>query len=333
MPLTTPNTAPAVRQVQSHDRTELDALSWPVATGTLNFPAVTSLGPVRELGQPEWARTFTEIAHAGFDHVEITDTWLRPGELTALELDALARSARDAGLRVAAVALIRGSVIAAEGGETNLRYSHDSLEAAAALGAPVVSVGLHEPLHPAQRDVLWFWTRPGAGNDPTDADLWRRAVDRLRELGRHAADLGLLLSLEMYEDTFLGTAASAVRLVEEIGMPNVGLNPDTGNLIRLHRPIEPWAEVLATVLPYTNYWHVKNYMRDEDPDTGHVVAMPTSLELGLIDYRWAVREAVGAGFAGLLTCEQYGGDGLSVSASNREYLRSVLHPALRGGPR
>lgn len=136
----------------------------------------------------------------------------------------------------------------------------------------------------------------------------------------------------MYEDTFLGTADSAVRLVEEVGMPEVGLNADTGNLIRLHRPIESWREVLSTVLPYTNYWHLKNYARDEDPVTGQVHAVPTSLELGLIDYRWAVRQARDAGFAGILTCEQYGGDGLSVSATNARYLRTVLPlPVAEGG--
>lgn len=330
MIVTTPATRPVPLRTQSHDPTTADA--WPIAAGTLPFPAVSPRGPVRELGAPEWGRTFAEIATAGFDHVELTDTWLRPAELTGPELDALGAAARDAGLRIPAVGLIRRSVIAADrggdAGTANLRYSHVSLEAAAALGARVVSVGLHEALHAAQREVLWFWTRPGARNDLADVERRRLAVSRLRELGRHAAELGLLLSLEMYEDTFLGTAASSVRLVEEIGLPNVGLNPDTGNLIRLHRPIEPWDEVLAAVLPYTNYWHVKNYFRDEDPDSDQVFTVPTSLELGLINYRWAVREALGVGFAGVLTCEHYGGDGLSVSASNRDYLRAVLRPAI-----
>ncbi|WNY35397.1 hypothetical protein Q9Q99_13040 [Curtobacterium flaccumfaciens] len=48
----------------------------------------------------------------------------------------------------------------------------------------------------------------------------------MRELGEHAASVGLPMALELYEDTYLGTADGAVRLVEEIGLDNVGLNAD-----------------------------------------------------------------------------------------------------------
>jgi sugar phosphate isomerase/epimerase len=318
--------------LQTHDPAALDAASWPIATGTLTFPATRSDGAlVQLLGDAEWAGTFGEIARAGFDAVEVTDTWLRPGDLAPIELADLGAAASGQGLDIVAVALIRRSILDSAAGAENLAYSHRSIDAAAALGARVVSVGLHEALLPAQRDALWFWTESGAHNDPGDGRAWTAAVTGFRELGRHAADNGLLLTLEMYEDTFLGSASSAVRLVEEIGMAEVGLNADTGNLIRLHRPIEPWREVLTTVLPYVNYWHLKNYARDEDPATGQVHAVPTSLELGLIDYRWAMGAARAAGFAGVLTCEHYGGDGLSVSATNARYLRSVIPATVGGG--
>jgi sugar phosphate isomerase/epimerase len=323
----------ASRVAQTHDPRSLDPESWPIATGTLPFPGVRADGGlVQLLGATEWEATLAEVARAGFGLVELTDTWLRPGDLSPLELTDLGAAVRRTGMQVGAVALIRRSILDPRHGAENLAYSHRSIDAAAALGARIVSVGLHEALLPAQRDALWFWTQDGAHNDPGDGRAWKAAVAGFRELGRHAADSGLLLTLEMYEDTFLGTADSAVRLVEEVGMPEVGLNADTGNLIRLHRPIESWREVLSTVLPYTNYWHLKNYARDEDPVTGQVHAVPTSLELGLIDYRWAVRQARDAGFAGILTCEQYGGDGLSVSATNARYLRTVLPlPVAEGG--
>lgn len=330
--MTTPTAASRV--AQSHDPAALDAATWPIATGTLTFPAVRPDGSlVQLLGAREWEATLAEVAGAGFGLVELTDTWLRPGDLDEGGLADLGSALQGSGLQVAAIALIRRSILDPIHGAENLAYSHRSIDAAARLGARVVSVGLHEALLPAQRDALWFWTEEGARNDPGDGRAWEAAVAGFRELGRHAADSGLLLSLEMYEDTYLGTGRSAVRLVEDVAMPEVGLNADTGNLIRLHRPIEPWREVLSTVLPYTNYWHVKNYARDEDPRTGQVHAVPTSLELGLIDYRWATRAAREAGFAGVITCEHYGGDGLSVSAANARYLRSVLTAADRGGSR
>ncbi|WP_053202513.1 sugar phosphate isomerase/epimerase family protein [Jiangella muralis] len=319
---------------QTHRAADLDSGTWPIAAGTLPFPAVDRRGrPARSGGRAEWAARLGELAAAGFDHVEITDTWLRAGDLDDAELADLAAACRENDLTVAAVALIRASVIDPRHGDENLAYSHRAIDAAAALGARVVSVGLHEPLTSEQAAAWWFWTRDHLANDPDDRELRALAVTRLRELGEHAASLGLLLTLEMYEDTFLGTAESAIRLVEEIGRDDVGLNPDTGNLIRLHRPAEPPGDVLAAVLPWSNYWHVKNYLRLEDPGSGAVLTAPTSMELGVIDYRDALRTALDCGYAGVITCEHYGGDGLSVSATNRRYLRDLLTSLSEEAPR
>ena len=139
----------------------------------------------------------------------------------------------------------------------------------------------------------------------------------------------------MYEDTYLGTADSSVQLVQDIGLANVGLNPDLGNLIRLHRPIEDWREMVAKTMPYSNYWHMKNYIRDEDVARDSYVAMPAPMESGLINYREAFKVALSVGFQGILCTEHYGGDGLSVTASNQDYLRRHVLPQdrrLRAGP-
>jgi sugar phosphate isomerase/epimerase len=218
-------------------------------------------------------------------------------------------------------------VIDAKDGEANLAYSHRTIDAAAVLGIGVVSVGLHQALTAQQKERLWFWTAPGHHDDPEDRPL---AVSRFQELGRHAAEVGVLLSLEMYEDTFLGTADSAVRLVEEIGLPEVGLNPDIANLVRLHRPVEPWQELVEKTLPYTNFWHVKNYSRDEDPQRDAYFSVPAPMQFGLIDYRAAFRTALASGFQGVICTENYGGDGLSVCAANRDYLRRHVLPKRHG---
>ena len=141
---------------------------------------------------------------------------------------------------------------------------------------------------------------------------------------RHAHEVGLRVSLEMYEDTYLGTADSAVRLVEEIGLDNVGLNPDIGNLVRLHRPIEDWHEAYAKTLPYANYWHVKNYTRDETLDGSRATSAPSTMASGLINYRQVLQEAVTIGFDGVILCEHYGGDSLGMCAANQRYIREVL---------
>ncbi|TRY19698.1 sugar phosphate isomerase/epimerase [Tessaracoccus rhinocerotis] len=293
--------------------------SWPVAAAMLPFPN-------SQEDPAAWPDQLDQVVREGFSEVDLTDNWLRIGDLPQSRLDDLVAILEQLSLRPVAVSAIRRSVIDPESGADNLAYSHRVLEASRAVGADVVSFGLHRPLTPSQRAAFWFWTEPGPVDD-TDDRTWQLAVARLRELGSHAAELGLEMSLEMYEDTLLGTSESAVRLVNDIGLDNVGLNPDLGNLFRLHRPVEDFLAAVERCLPHSNYWHVKNYFRSEDA-AGNYVSIPAPMASGSADYRKAIRIAVEAGFDGPFCVEHYGGDGLSVSAQNRDYIRRMLAVAL-----
>jgi len=309
----------------------LTAENWPITAALLQFPGVLPDGShINDADSSAWLAVFQEVADAGFANVDFTDSWVRPGDLSPSRLDELKQATEEAGIGAPVISAIRRSVIHNRDWEDNLAYSHRTLDAAAHLGVKVVSVGLHQALTAEQQKQLWFWTVEGYKDPQNDPEAWNNAVTRLRELGTHAAELGILLSLEMYEDTFLGTADQSVKLVQDIGLYNVGINPDVGNLIRLHRPIEDWREVIAKVLPYSNYWHVKNYSRDEDVARDHYTAFPAPLETGLMNYREAFRTAISVGFQGIICTEHYGGDGLSVSASNQEYLRRQVLPKRDG---
>jgi sugar phosphate isomerase/epimerase len=297
---------------------------WVIAAAMLPFPGVDSSGEhVQDAPAERWSADLAQVAREDFTAVDLTDSWIRPGDLSPARVGELRDVLRQVGLHPEAISVIRRSVIDPESGLENLAYSHRTLEVAAQLGCSTVSVGLHRPLTSRQREALRFWTVDGP-RDAQDDETWALAVARLRELGGHAADLNLLLSLEMYEDTLLGTAASSVRLVRDIGMDNVGLNPDLGNLIRLHRQIEPIEEMLELCLPHTNYWHMKNYYRIEDSTSGVIVSAPTSMELGILNYRHAVDLAISYGFNGAFCLEHYGGDGLGVMSTNRRYLEAIL---------
>jgi sugar phosphate isomerase/epimerase len=304
----------------------LTAQTWPITAALLQAPATIRGVAAQDAPIEGWVDVFREVADAGFADVDLTDSWVRPGDLEPTRRAELVQAASEAGLRAPVITAIRRSVIDDAHWEANLAYGHRTIDAAADMGIHTVSFGLHQALTPQQQAQLWFWTVPGHKDPENDPATWASAVERLRELGRHAADVGVILSLELYEDTYLGTGASAVRLVEDIGLRNVGINPDVGNLIRLHRPVEDWRDIFRAVLPYTNYWHVKNYSRDENTAAGRYVTVPASLESGLINYREAVREAIAAGFQGIICCEHYGGDGLGVSASNQRYLREQILP-------
>jgi sugar phosphate isomerase/epimerase len=307
------------------------AENWPITGALLPFPGTDSQGThINDADASAWAEVLTEVKEAGFALADLTDSWVRPGDLSPARLAEFKQTAENVGIGLPAISAIRRSVIDERNWEANLAYSHRTIDAAAELGCEVVSVGLHQAITPEQQKQLWFWTVDGYKDPVGDKEAWDNAVARFRELGRHAAEVGVLLSLEMYEDTFVGTADMSVQLVQDIGLHNVGLNPDTGNLIRLHRPIEDWREVLAKTLPYSNYWHMKNYLRDEDVARDSYVAMPAPMEYGLINYREAFKVALSVGFQGILCTEHYGGDGLSITASNQDYLRRHVLPKTDG---
>jgi sugar phosphate isomerase/epimerase len=303
------------------------AATWPISAALLQFPGINAAGRhINDADAGDWIQVFQEVKDAGFANADLTDSWVRPGDLGTARLAEFKQAAARAEIGIPVISAIRSSVIDAKNWEDNLAYSHRTIEAAAELGCEVVSFGLHQALTAEQQKQLWFWTVQGHTDAAGNTEAWTDAVVRLRELGRHAAEVGVLLSLEMYEDTYLGTADSSVKLVQDIGLANVGLNPDVGNLVRLHRPIEDWREVLEKTLPYSNYWHVKNYLRDEDVARDSYMAMPAPMESGIINYRDAFRTAISVGFQGIICTEHYGGDGLSVTASNQAYLRNQVLP-------
>lgn len=304
------------------------AENWPIAANMLSFGSVAEDGtPILEAGADVWARQLREVAGLGFEWVDPTDAWLSIGELSDRRFREFQTVLDDVGLRVPSVSTTRRSVVDAEHGERYLAIGHQIIDRAPLLGATVVNFGFMQALTSAQQQALWFWLEDGYHDPEDDSPLRTLALERIRELGRHAAEVGVQISLEMYEDTFIGTPQRAARFCEDVGLANVGLNPDLGNIVRLHRPIDDIPGMFDAVLPWTNFWHIKNYLRDEDPKTGQVFTAPVPLVMGVINYRPIILKAVKLGFNGPFVCEHYGSDSLGVAAMNRDYIRQVLGSA------
>jgi len=300
------------------------AENWPIAAAMLPFGSVDSHGgPIHDAEPEEWAKHLNLVARSGFTEVDPTDTWVRVGDLTPERLTEFQSVLKDAGLTIPAISTSRRSVMDPEHGEEYLAYSHRLLDVAATLGVPMVSFGFFQALKPAQQKALWFWLAEG-WHDDESPEARSRAASLIRELAEHAQSNGQQITLEMYEDTYVGTADGAIQFLEEVGHEACGLNPDIGNFVRLHRPLEPVQDMLDKLLPYANYWHVKNYLRDEDPETGQVMTFPVPMEFGLINYRAAITQAVGLGFRGAFLCEHYGSDAITVIGKNRAYVRDIL---------
>ena len=300
------------------------AENWPIAAAMLPFGSVDSHGgPIHDARPEEWAKHLNLVARFGFTEVDPTDTWVRVADLSPERLADFQSVLKDAGLTIPAISTSRRSVMDPEHGKEYLAYSHRLLDVAAELGVPLVSFGFFQGFTPAQEKVLWFWLEDG-WHDDESPEVRGRAASLIRELAEHAQSNGQQITLEMYEDTYVGTADGAIRFLEEVGHEACGLNPDIGNFVRLHRPLEPVQEMFDKLLPHTNYWHVKNYLRDEDPATGQVMTFPVPMDFGLINYRAAITQAVGLGFRGAFLCEHYGSDAITVIAKNRAYIRDIL---------
>ncbi len=300
------------------------AETWPIAAAMLPFGSTDSHGgPIQDAEPEEWARHLRLVRRTGFTEVDPTDTWVRVGDLSPERLVEFTSVLSDVGLTIPAISTSRRSVMDPEHGAENLAYSHRLLDVAAELGVPLVSFGFFQALTPEQQQALWFWLVDGWHDDETVAARGR-AASLIRELAEHAQSNGQQIALEMYEDTYVGTSDGAVAFLNEVGHDACGLNPDIGNFVRLHRPLEPVEDMLAKLLPYANYWHVKNYLRDEDPLTGQVMTFPVPMDFGLINYRSAIIQALAVGFRGAFLCEHYGSDAITVIGKNRSYIRDIL---------
>ena len=209
-----------------------DSTNWPIAAALLQFPGTKPDGTsVQDEPAEGWAQTLREVRNVGFDAVDLTDSWLKPGRPARPPAGRV--QGRPQHHRPRRPVSVHCADQRGGSGEraANFDYTLRSIEAAAELGVGTLSLGLHQQLTPAQRQRLWFWTAEGAGvirpATPTPA-AGRAAVPGNRQEGQ--ADYGTYLCVPqtLTQDTYLDTADSAVRLIEDIGLANVAHDPASG---------------------------------------------------------------------------------------------------------
>lgn len=302
------------------------AHTWPIAANMLGFGnRAADGGHIKDAPATVWASQLRQVRELGFDHIDPTDAWVPLAALSDARVEEFRTVLADEGLAISSISMTRNSVVDVANGPQNLADAHRLIDLAPSFGATIVNTGFMQAITPEQSEQIWFWLVDGHVDDPGLRDL---AIERIRELGDHARSNGIELSLEMYEDTYIGTPDEAVRFIQDVDHEAVGLNPDLGNLIRLHRPMPHFSEMYAKVLPHSNFWHIKNYSRDYDPATGAYSSAPLPLKYGYINYRQMIRLAIELGYSGPFCCEHYGSDSLGVCAENREYIQQVLSSAL-----
>ncbi|WP_264035390.1 sugar phosphate isomerase/epimerase family protein [Mycolicibacterium aurum] len=223
------------------------AHTWPIAANMLGFGnRAPDGGHIKDAPSAVWASQLRQVRELGFSYIDPTDAWVPLAALSDSRVEEFRTVLRDEGLAISSISMTRNSVVDVANGPKNLADAHRLIDLAPTFGATIVNTGFMQAVTPEQSEHIWFWLVEGHVDDPALRDL---AVERVRELGDHARANGIELSLEMYEDTYIGTPDDAVSFIRDVDHDAVGLNPDLGNLIRLHRPMPHFSEMYAKVLP------------------------------------------------------------------------------------
>jgi D-psicose/D-tagatose/L-ribulose 3-epimerase len=228
---------------------------------------------------PRHIPVFEGLAEAGYDGVEIPVVNQSPEELQAM-----ASACDDLGLARTASAFVGEDVnpispepAIREAALDNLRRGIDN---AGIIGAEILIGGLYQ--------AHKYFT----GRGPTEEE-WRWSADYLRAAGEYAQKADVRLGLEFlnrFEVFLINTSADCKRMVEEVGLDNVGVHYDTH-----HANIEDPAPAaaLANIREVINHVHLSESHRGT-LGTGQVDWDGTFDALKAIDYSgWLVIESFG----------------------------------------
>jgi sugar phosphate isomerase/epimerase len=163
--------------------------------------------------------------------------------------------------------------------------------------------------------LLRVFTR---GGDSAQASIgtWRKVVATLRELCQIGADQGLAYAIETHGGHLHNTTETTLRLIRQVGAPNLGVNLDIFNLFAIG---EDPLRALKRSLPWLRIVHLKNAVR-----AGATYRNGAPLAQGAMDYRPFLLALAEANYGGYASIEWFGPDPSGAAFSEMAYLREVL---------
>ncbi|MCL4393655.1 MAG: sugar phosphate isomerase/epimerase [Chloroflexi bacterium] len=259
------------------------------------------------------AAAIERIAAAGYDGVDVWGG--RPhayrSDLGPQEIASLKRLLQDRNLGIPSFipAQFRYPTSLCSGNETirqdSMAYIEDSIETAALLGAPIVSVCPGHSLFGQAKD-----------------EAWQRLRASLDVLCTFAAARGLRVALEpadRFETDLVQTVDDALRLVGAVGRDNLGIILDVGHSQVVGEPFAAAVNKLGSALYHV---HVDDNMGQRDQ---HLVPGE-----GTIDFRSSIAALRAAGYDGYLAVElgwDYTVDPDPAVRQSAAYLRALLNQA------
>ncbi len=257
----------------------------------------------------------------GFEGIELPTM-----NLPDAEIGTLRTQLEDAGMPCVA---IRGGGGAAHPrvAAANKQAMINAVNFAAKIGATVVNSTVTTPPRDPNGKGTYRGESVSQGSSRQASTLdYERTAAAVSEVASIAADQNVSISIEVHQNSIVDNSWSALHLLALIDAPNVGVNPDLGNIYWTYDiPEESCEDAIVALAPHVNYWHCKSLYRVHIPDleTGIYVQVP--LPDGEIDYRFAIAALLDANYDGYLAIEgvrygdQFHQDGRSVA-----YVKSVI---------
>ena len=278
---------------------------------------------------------FDWAAAAGFSGCELSTAHQDFPGFSDGQLDAVAARLADTGLRAAAYNP-GGFRLHGAGADAAARTGAlvGSARIAARLGAPTINLTLPGPgtgggSAAIPSEYLVGAQRPlgsGRGRPPSE---FAALAPALGELADACAGEGISVALEIHQNSYIEDSGAALELLGRIDRPNVGLNPDLGNILWARAiPYESHEEAIERLAPHAVYVHMKNLRRVFVAGLDRAAFVRTSLlERGDIDWRWAISALDASGYRGFLTFEgdyAEGWDFRRAMERNAEYVSGLL---------
>jgi sugar phosphate isomerase/epimerase len=267
-------------------------------------------------------RFLTHAKKIGFDGIELPAMNLADAEAAALRSEL-----EDAGMPCVAIRGGGGAAADPQVAAANKQRMIDAVQFSAKMGAGIVNSTVTTPPNdPGGKGTYRGESvSQGSSRQANDED-YERTASAVSEVAGIAADLGIEISIEIHQNSIADNSSSTLRLLGLIDAPNVGINPDLGNIYWTYDiPEETCETAITAVAPQVNYWHCKSLYRVHIPELETAIYVQTPLPDGEIDYRFAIAALLDVNYNGYLAIEgirdgdQFHQDGRSVA-----YVKSVL---------
>lgn len=287
------------------------------------YPFADEKGPGNELPPKEVRRDYLrKVRSLGFEGIEVGIASVPGSEEQVKEL-----GRELAGEGVPAMCIRGGGGFASPRTEARSRQRvEEAIERAAWIGANLVNMTVGVPsASPHTYRGVGHRVAHGGSRTASGYDF-EVTAKHLREVGRRAADLGVEIAIEMHQNSLADNAWSCLRLLEMVDLPNVGVNPDLGNLYWTYEdPEEVLEAAIVALAPKAKYWHCKQLYRIHIPEQERAYFLKVPLPDGEIDYRFAISAMVEADYPGFLAIEGCReGDQLYRDGKSVQYVQTLL---------